>query len=43
VRQRFARFAVPRDVHFIEALPRTPTGKIVRSTLLSLTAAASTS
>jgi acyl-CoA synthetase (AMP-forming)/AMP-acid ligase II len=36
VRQRFARFAVPRDVHFVEVLPRTPTGKVVRSALLRL-------
>jgi acyl-CoA synthetase (AMP-forming)/AMP-acid ligase II len=39
VRQRFARFAVPRDVHFVDALPRTPTGKVVRSALLGRTAA----
>ncbi|MGI8333295.1 AMP-binding protein [Actinomadura scrupuli] len=43
VRQRFARFAVPRDVHFLDSLPRTPAGKIVRSTLLDLKAAACTS
>jgi acyl-CoA synthetase (AMP-forming)/AMP-acid ligase II len=36
VRQRFARFAVPRDVYFLDALPRTPTGKVIRCTLLSL-------
>jgi acyl-CoA synthetase (AMP-forming)/AMP-acid ligase II len=39
VRQRFARFAVPRDVHFLDALPRNPTGKVVRPALLSLAAA----
>jgi acyl-coenzyme A synthetase/AMP-(fatty) acid ligase len=29
VRARLARFAVPRAVTFLEALPRTPTGKVV--------------
>jgi acyl-CoA synthetase (AMP-forming)/AMP-acid ligase II len=37
VRQRFARFAVPRDVHFLDAMPRTPTGKVIRCALLDLT------
>lgn len=29
VRARLARFAVPRDVHFLELLPRNATGKVV--------------
>jgi acyl-CoA synthetase (AMP-forming)/AMP-acid ligase II len=29
VRRRLARFAVPREVTFLDALPRTPTGKVV--------------
>ncbi|CND64139.1 acyl-CoA synthetase (AMP-forming)/AMP-acid ligase II [Mycobacterium tuberculosis] len=33
VRQHLARFAVPRDVHFLDALPRNATGKIVRRSL----------
>ncbi|MFB4301314.1 AMP-binding protein [Actinomadura sp. NTSP31] len=33
VRDRLARFAVPRDVHFIDALPRNATGKVVRRSL----------
>ena len=28
VRQRLARFSVPRDVHFVPELPRTATGKV---------------
>ncbi|OBH59436.1 acyl-CoA synthetase [Mycobacterium mantenii] len=33
VRQRLARFKVPRDVYFVEALPRNPTGKVVKRLL----------
>jgi acyl-coenzyme A synthetase/AMP-(fatty) acid ligase len=33
VRQRLARFAVPKDVAFLGRLPRTPTGKVVRRML----------
>ncbi|WP_433466080.1 AMP-binding protein [Spirillospora sp. CA-128828] len=33
VRDHLARFAVPRDVHFLDALPRNATGKVVRSAL----------
>jgi acyl-coenzyme A synthetase/AMP-(fatty) acid ligase len=33
VRDRLARFAVPRDVHFLDALPRNATGKVVRRAL----------
>jgi acyl-CoA synthetase (AMP-forming)/AMP-acid ligase II len=32
-RSRVARFAVPRDVHFVDALPRNATGKILRNAL----------
>jgi len=30
---RIARFKVPREVHFRDALPRTATGKMVKRTL----------
>ncbi|NVI88003.1 AMP-binding protein [Actinomadura sp. BRA 177] len=33
VREHLARFAVPRDVHFLDVLPRNATGKIVRRSL----------
>ncbi|GAA1791910.1 AMP-binding protein [Actinomadura chokoriensis] len=33
VREHLARFAVPRDVHFLDALPRNATGKVVRRSL----------
>jgi len=33
VRQRLARFKIPRDVRFVEALPRNSTGKVVRRLL----------
>ena len=33
VRGNLARFKVPRDVVFLETLPRNPTGKIVRREL----------
>jgi acyl-coenzyme A synthetase/AMP-(fatty) acid ligase len=33
VRQRLARFKVPRDVRFVDAVPRNPTGKVVRRLL----------
>jgi acyl-CoA synthetase (AMP-forming)/AMP-acid ligase II len=33
VRHRLARFSVPRDVHFVGALPRNATGKVVRRDL----------
>jgi fatty-acyl-CoA synthase len=33
VRQRLARFKVPRDVIFVDALPRNPTGKVVKRRL----------
>ena len=35
VRDQLARFAVPRDVHFLDALPRNATGKILRRALSS--------
>jgi acyl-CoA synthetase (AMP-forming)/AMP-acid ligase II len=33
VREHLARFAVPRDVHFLDALPRNATGKVLRRAL----------
>ena len=33
VRQRLARFKVPRDVRFVDTLPRNPTGKVVKRLL----------
>jgi len=33
VRERVAYFKVPKAVHFADALPKTPVGKIVRRTL----------
>ncbi|MGZ4584724.1 MAG: AMP-binding protein [Mycobacterium sp.] len=33
LRQRLARFKVPRDVRFVNALPRNPTGKVVKRLL----------
>jgi len=33
VHQRLARFKVLRDVRFVGALPRNPTGKVVRRLL----------
>jgi acyl-CoA synthetase (AMP-forming)/AMP-acid ligase II len=32
VRTHLARYKVPRDIHFVDELPRTPTGKIKRPT-----------
>jgi len=40
VRQRLAKFSVPRDVVFLEALPRNATGKVVPRLLPSSTGAA---
>jgi acyl-CoA synthetase (AMP-forming)/AMP-acid ligase II len=34
VRQRVARFAVPREVFFVDELPRTQTGKVLKRLLL---------
>jgi acyl-CoA synthetase (AMP-forming)/AMP-acid ligase II len=33
LRDRLPRFSLPRDVHFLESLPRNPTGKVVRREL----------
>ncbi len=33
VRERLARFKVPRDVRFVDVVPRNPTGKVVRRLL----------
>ena len=36
VRSRLARFKVPRDVAFVEAIPRNATGKVLRRQLQEL-------
>jgi acyl-CoA synthetase (AMP-forming)/AMP-acid ligase II len=33
VKQNLARYKVPRDITFVEELPRTPTGKVLKRTL----------
>ena len=33
VRDNLARYKVPRDVHFLDELPRTPTGKVLKRAL----------
>jgi fatty-acyl-CoA synthase len=33
VRENLARFKVPRDVHFLDELPRNPTGKVLKREL----------
>jgi acetyl-CoA synthetase len=33
VKHRYAAHAYPRTVHFVSALPKTPSGKIQRSVL----------
>ncbi|MGY4710854.1 AMP-binding protein [Mycolicibacterium sp. CBM1] len=38
VRERLARHKVPRDVHFVEALPRNETGKVLKRNLLTRSA-----
>ncbi|WP_433671118.1 AMP-binding protein [Nocardia sp. CA-136227] len=35
IRHRVSRFSVPRDVTFLEALPRNTTGKILKRTLIA--------
>lgn len=37
-RERLAAFKVPRTVHIVEALPRTPTGKLQRAQVAALVA-----
>lgn len=37
IRHRLSRFSVPRDVTFLEALPRNATGKILKRTLVQPT------
>lgn len=37
IRHRVSRFSVPRDVTFLDALPRNPTGKILKRTLIAPT------
>ena len=38
VRANLARFKVPREVFFVDAVPYTPTGKVARRELAALTA-----
>lgn len=38
VKDNLARFAVPRDVVFLDELPRTSTGKVLKRTLRSCVA-----
>jgi fatty-acyl-CoA synthase len=33
VRSHLARYKVPRDAEFVDDIPRTPTGKVVRGEL----------
>ncbi len=33
VKQNLARYKVPRDVHFIDELPRNPSGKVLKREL----------
>ena len=40
VKQNLARFKVPRDVEFLEELPRNPTGKVLKRELRAMHAAA---
>lgn len=35
VKENLARFEVPRDVHFVDELPRTATGKLLRRALVA--------
>ncbi|WP_405489817.1 AMP-binding protein [Nocardia sp. NBC_00511] len=35
IRHRVSRFSVPRDVTFLDSLPRNPTGKILKRTLIA--------
>jgi fatty-acyl-CoA synthase len=36
VRERIARYKSPRTVDFVESLPRTPTGKLVKRAVVDL-------
>ena len=36
VKRNLARYKVPRDVVFLDALPRNPTGKVLKRTLREL-------
>lgn len=42
IRNRLSRFSVPRDVTFLDELPRTATGKVVKRLLIEPTPAAGT-
>ncbi|MGW4244089.1 AMP-binding protein [Nocardia sp. NPDC004722] len=35
IRHRVSRFSVPRDVTFLDSLPRNPTGKVLKRTLIA--------
>jgi fatty-acyl-CoA synthase len=39
VKGNLARFKVPRDVEFLDELPRTPTGKVLKRSLREMHAA----
>jgi fatty-acyl-CoA synthase len=39
VKANLARYKVPREVHFLDALPRNPTGKVLKRELRSARAA----
>ncbi|MDJ0394837.1 AMP-binding protein [Rhodococcus sp. G-MC3] len=39
IRNRLSRFSVPRDVTFLDTLPRTATGKVIKSLLIEPTPA----
>jgi fatty-acyl-CoA synthase len=40
VKANLARYKVPRDIHFLDALPRNPTGKVLKRELRQSQAAA---
>lgn len=40
-RERVAHYKAPREVHFVDSLPRTPTGKLVKRRLVEQVAAGS--
>lgn len=36
LRQRLAKYKIPKEIHFVEELPRNASNKLVRSKLLEL-------
>ena len=40
VKRNLARFKIPRDVHFLDELPRNPTGKVLKRALREMYATA---